>query len=62
MLQQIYKDLGPLRSLHFTGVTLEDSDSYRAEFANGAAVYTILLSPDGKIATMNYRPAPPGAQ
>jgi CubicO group peptidase (beta-lactamase class C family) len=61
-LQQIYKDLGPLRSLTFTGVTLLDDDSYRAEFANGAAVYTILLSPDGKIAMMNYRPLPPGAK
>lgn len=57
-LQQIYKDLGPLRSLTFTGVTLLDYDSYRAEFANGAAVYTILLSSDGKIAMMNYRPVP----
>lgn len=61
-LQQIYKQLGPLRSLNFAGVTLDDFDSYRAEFANGAALYTILLSPDGKIATMNYRPLPPGAQ
>ncbi len=62
VLQQIYKDLGPLRSLNFEGVTLQDFDSYRAEFANGAAVYTILLSPDGKIAMMNYRPVPAGAQ
>lgn len=58
-LQQIYQDLGPLRSLTFTGVTLLDYDSYRAEFANGAAVYTILLAPDGSIAMMNYRPVPP---
>lgn len=58
-LQQIYKDLGPLRSLTFTGVTLEDWDSYRAEFANGAAIYTILLAPDGTIEFMNYRPLPP---
>ena len=61
-LQQIYKDLGPLRSLDFAGVTLQDFDSYRAEFAKGAAVYTILLSPDGTIAMMNYRPVPPGVQ
>ena len=61
-LQQIYGDLGPLRSLEFMGVTLQDFDSYRAEFANGAADYTILLSPDGKIAMMNYRPLPPVAQ
>lgn len=61
-LQQIYKDLGPLRSLTFTGTTLEDWDSYRAEFANGAAIYTILLAPDGTIEFMNYRPLPPGAQ
>jgi CubicO group peptidase (beta-lactamase class C family) len=60
-LQQIYKDLGPLRSLTFTEVTLLDFDAYRAEFANGAAVYTIRLAPDGSIATMNYRPLPPGA-
>jgi CubicO group peptidase (beta-lactamase class C family) len=59
-LQQIYRDLGPLRSLTFTEVTLLDFDSYRAEFANGAAVYTIRLAPDGTIATMNYRPVPPG--
>lgn len=58
-LQQIYRDLGPLRSLTFTGVTLEDWDSYRAEFANGAAIYTILLAPDGSIEFMNYRPVPP---
>jgi len=62
VLQQIYKDLGPLRSLNFTEVTLQDFDSYRAEFANGAADYTILLSPDGKIAMMNYRPVPPAAK
>lgn len=61
-LQQIYKDLGPLRSLTFTGVTLQDYDSYRAEFANGAAAYTILLAPDGTIAWMDYRPLPPGAK
>jgi CubicO group peptidase (beta-lactamase class C family) len=59
-LQQIYKDLGPLRSLTFTKVTLVGFDSYRAEFANGAADYTILLSPDGTISWMNYRPVPPG--
>jgi len=57
-LQQIYKDLGPLRSLTFTEVTLLDFDAYRAEFANGAAVYTIRLAPDGTIATINYRPVP----
>ncbi|MBO9519054.1 MAG: beta-lactamase family protein [Porphyrobacter sp.] len=61
-LQKIYKNLGPLRSLNFTKVTLQDFDSYRADFANGAAVYTIVLAPDGTIATMNYRPLPPGAQ
>ncbi|MBT2134349.1 beta-lactamase family protein [Croceibacterium sp. LX-88] len=61
-LQQIYKDLGPLRSLTFMEVTLADFDSYRAEFANGAAVYTIMLAPDGTIATVNYRPLPPGGQ
>lgn len=59
-LQQIYQDLGPLRSLNFTEVTLLGYDSYRAEFANGAAVYTILLAADGTIAMMNYRPLPPG--
>jgi CubicO group peptidase (beta-lactamase class C family) len=62
VLKQIYMDLGPLRSLTFTEVTLLDSDSYRAEFANGAADYTIVLSPDGKIAQMNYRPVPPAAK
>jgi len=61
-LQQIYKDLGPLRSLTFTRVTLEDWDAYRAQFANGAADYTILLAPDGTIEFMNYRPVPPGAK
>ena len=61
-LQQIYKDLGPLRSLTFTEVTLVGFDSYRAEFANGAADYTILLAPDGTISWMNYRPVPPGAK
>jgi len=62
MLQQIYTDLGPLRSLTFTGVTLQEFDSYRAEFANGAAIYTISLSPDGTIAMVNYRPLPTGAK
>jgi len=45
-----------------TGVTLMDFDSYHAEFAGGAAIYTILLSSDGTIAMMNYRPVPPGAK
>jgi CubicO group peptidase (beta-lactamase class C family) len=61
-LQQIYEDFGPLRSLTFAGVTLVGFDSYRAEFANGAADYTILLAPDGTIAFLNYRPVPPGTQ
>jgi len=36
-------------------------NGFGGEFANGAAVYTILLSPDGKIAMMNYRPVPTGS-
>jgi hypothetical protein len=62
LLRQTYQSLGPLRSLTFTRVTLQDFDSYRAEFANSAAIYAINLSPDGKIAMMNYRPLPPGAK
>jgi hypothetical protein len=54
--------LVPLRALNFTEVTLEDFDSHRAEFANGAEIYTIFLFPGGKIATVNYRPLPPGAK
>jgi|GEM_PF-181671 len=61
-LQETYDQLGPLRALTFEGVTLQDFDSYRAEFANGAVIYTIFLAPDGTIGTMNFRPLPPDAK
>lgn len=57
-IMEIVKPLGAIRAVTFQSVTLDGLDIYRVDFENGALIYTMTLYPDGKIATLFFRPAP----
>jgi D-alanyl-D-alanine carboxypeptidase len=59
-IQEVLRPLGSIRSVTFQNVTLDGLDSYRVDFENGASIFTLTLYPDGKIATLFFRPAPQG--
>jgi CubicO group peptidase (beta-lactamase class C family) len=57
-VQQIFKVLGAIEALKFTGVDPQGSDQYHVSFEHGAADFVIRLGPDGKIVTAAFQPSP----
>jgi hypothetical protein len=55
-VQSVAKQLGALRSMSFTGVGPSGSDIYDVKFDNGNARFSIMLTPDGKVETVAFRP------
>jgi hypothetical protein len=51
----LLKQLGALKNPTFL-VKQNDSDIYKAEFQNGAAMWAIRVSENGKIAGLRFRP------
>lgn len=51
--------LGPIQSISFRGPGLAGGDSYEVRFARGAQIWSISLTPDGKVAGAMFGPAPP---
>ena len=59
-LQPLARSWGAIKAITFVRTDLDGLDTYRVDFANGgAAMFSIFLFPDGKIATAFFRPAPP---
>jgi CubicO group peptidase (beta-lactamase class C family) len=57
-LQPLFRSWGAIKAITFVRTDLDGLDTYRVDFANGgAAMFSIFLSPDGKIATTFFRPA-----
>jgi cyanophycinase len=48
--------LGALKSVKFMGVERNGADIYHVEFEHGATEWRIIMAPDGKIDSLNFRP------
>jgi hypothetical protein len=59
-LKRLFTELGPVESVRFIEVGPQGADQYEVRYANGTAVWTILLDADGKTATAGVRRLPPG--
>jgi dienelactone hydrolase len=61
-MEAIFKAWGDIRSITFKDTDAARGDVYDVTFANGAAEFSIALTPDGKIAGEGIRPTgvPPG--
>ncbi|KRA79716.1 hypothetical protein ASD76_16970 [Altererythrobacter sp. Root672] len=58
-VQPLFKSTGAIKAITFVRTDLDGLDTYRVDFANGgAAMFSIFLFPDGKIATTFFRPVP----
>ncbi|HEU4619485.1 MAG TPA: S41 family peptidase, partial [Gammaproteobacteria bacterium] len=55
-LKKTFSDLGPLESVKFVEVNPQGADTYEVHYANGAALWTILLDADGKTVMAGVRP------
>jgi hypothetical protein len=56
--QRILAALGPMQSVSFRGVDPQDRDVYEVAFAKGTTEWSIAMSPDGRIQTLNFRQNP----
>jgi CubicO group peptidase (beta-lactamase class C family) len=58
-LQPLFQRTGAIKAITFVRTDLDGLDTYRVDFAKGgAAMFSIFLLPDGKIATSFFRPVP----
>ena len=48
--------LGAVKSIKFKGVERNGADIYDVEFEHGATEWRIIMSPDGKIDSLNFHP------
>ena len=60
-VQERLAALGPIQSVTFRGPSTIGGDSFEVKFANGALLWSISLTPEGKIGGANFSPAPPPA-
>jgi hypothetical protein len=51
--------MGAVKLISFDGPSVMGGDSYSVDFAHGAMIMSIVLTPDGKIAGAGFRPVPP---
>ncbi len=61
-LKKLFSDFGPIKSVKFVEVGPQGADTYEVEYANGSAMWTILLGPDGKTVMAGVRPSGPPRQ
>ena len=57
-IQPLLAGLGPIQSVTFRGVNM-GYDSFEVRFAKGAQVWSLSLTPDGKVGGALFGPAPP---
>jgi hypothetical protein len=56
-LKSIFANFGAVKSVAFKGVAENGADIYRVEFEHGSTEWRIIMSPDGKIESLNFRPS-----
>jgi hypothetical protein len=55
-LKTMFANFGAVKSVTFKGVAENGADIYTVEFEHGFTEWRIIMSPDGKIETLNFRP------
>jgi len=55
-LKATITQLGAVQSITFKGVGPAGADIYEVKFEHGSTEWRILLDPDGKVATVGFRP------
>jgi len=55
-LKSMFANFGGVKSVTFKGVAQNGADIYTVEFEHGSTEWRIILSPDGKIETLSFRP------
>jgi hypothetical protein len=58
-LQEMFSSLGAIESVTFREVGPHGADVYDVTLANGSGALFIVLTPEGKVALVNWQPAPP---
>jgi hypothetical protein len=58
-LKRLFSELGAIESVKFVEVGPQGADNYEVQYANGKALWTILLGPDGKTVMAGVRRLPP---
>jgi len=58
-IQPLLAGMGPIQSVTFRGPGGMGGDSFEVKFANGAQIWSVSLSPDGKVEAAFFGPAPP---
>ncbi|RPI60660.1 MAG: hypothetical protein EHM50_07020 [Lysobacterales bacterium] len=59
-LKRLFTELGPIESVKFMEVGPQGADQYEVRYANGTAVWTILLDSAGRTVMAGVRRLPPG--
>jgi CubicO group peptidase (beta-lactamase class C family) len=54
-LKSMFTNLGAVKSVTFKGVTQNGADIYAVEFEHGSTEWHVVMSPDGKIESLNFR-------
>jgi hypothetical protein len=57
-IQPLLATLGPIQSVTYRGPNM-DGDRFEVTFAKGAQLWSLSLTPDGKVAGALFGPAPP---
>jgi hypothetical protein len=55
-IKTLFASLGAVKSVTFKSVERNGADVYVVEFEHGSTEWRIIMAPDGKIDTLNFRP------
>jgi CubicO group peptidase (beta-lactamase class C family) len=55
-LKTLFGNFGAVKSVTFKGVAEDGADIYTVDFEHGSTEWHIIMSPDGKIESLNFRP------
>jgi hypothetical protein len=55
-LKTMFANFGAVKSVTFKGVVQNGADTYTVDFEHGSTEWHIIMSPDGKIESLNFRP------
>jgi CubicO group peptidase (beta-lactamase class C family) len=54
-LKTLFAGFGAIKSVTFTSVARNGADTYKVEFEHGSTEWHIIMAPDGKIDSLNFR-------